>query len=326
MLASAAGAPPKTAVLYDVPVSNNGARCRMILYYKSIPDTEVRILSPADLGGLNSEAYRSANPQGKMPLLILPSGESIPESDTISRYLCTQYAGKGPQLQPTDPLTAARCDKICRLHDSYLAAVQSAMYKAAGSGGVNTFPPFGPFASRRAALAEIGRQLGVLESYADADGPYLLGAAPSAADCAVWPSYLFWEHMLPKFDAQIDGKPVASALQSPRLARWAKHMAEADEVGKRVREEITGALAGWDEKDRWAPIGGAGTRDTADPTLFDKILKKVRDGCDVRMCSRSACNSCVTVTRARRSAASECAHAIARPRVVRPASPAGNPG
>ena len=39
--------------LYDLPVSNNGARVRMLLYYKDVKDVE--IVSPMELGGLRSE-------------------------------------------------------------------------------------------------------------------------------------------------------------------------------------------------------------------------------------------------------------------------------
>jgi len=56
-------AAPSVGTLYDVPVSNNGARCRMILYYKGIGPDEVAIVSPMDLGGLKSEAFLAKNPQ-----------------------------------------------------------------------------------------------------------------------------------------------------------------------------------------------------------------------------------------------------------------------
>lgn len=261
---------PTVGTLYDVPVSNNGARARMVLLYKLVPESEVAVVSPAELGGLKSEAYLAANPQGKMPLLTLGTGESIPESDTIARYLCARFAERGPALQPAEPLAAARSDRICRLHDIYLAPVQTAMYKVAGSGGSQAFPPFGGFGSRAAALDELVRQLRVLETYADEGGPYLLGAEPTLADCTVWPSAVFWAHMLPKFGLEV------LALFGPRLEAWMGQMARADAVGARVHAEITAGLAEWDAKDRWAPILGAGTRDDADPTLFDKILAGVR--------------------------------------------------
>lgn len=44
---------------YDMPVSNNGARCRMIVYYKSL-ESAVEVKSPAELGGLKHEEYECA--------------------------------------------------------------------------------------------------------------------------------------------------------------------------------------------------------------------------------------------------------------------------
>ena len=55
--------------LYDLPVSNNGARVRMLLYYKDVKPDQVAIVSPMELGGLRSEDYLAVNPQGKMPAL-----------------------------------------------------------------------------------------------------------------------------------------------------------------------------------------------------------------------------------------------------------------
>ncbi|KAL1495365.1 hypothetical protein AB1Y20_016734 [Prymnesium parvum] len=42
-----------SVVLYDLPVSNHGARVRLLLYKKSL-EAEVPIASPAELGGLAS--------------------------------------------------------------------------------------------------------------------------------------------------------------------------------------------------------------------------------------------------------------------------------
>ena len=107
--------------LYDIPVSNNGARCRMILYYKEVPVTELAIVSPEAVGGLSSPEYLKLNPHGKMPLLQLASGETFPESDTIARFLCAAFSDRAPQLMPPGALLAARCDRICRHHDLYIA-------------------------------------------------------------------------------------------------------------------------------------------------------------------------------------------------------------
>ena len=55
-------------VLYDVPVSNNGARCRLIILLEAQLEDEFAITNPSEVGGLKSEEYLAMNPQGKMPL------------------------------------------------------------------------------------------------------------------------------------------------------------------------------------------------------------------------------------------------------------------
>jgi glutathione S-transferase len=104
-------------VLYDVPVSNNGARCRIIIYKKGIED-QISIKSPQDIGGLKSAEYLKLNPQGKMPLLVADD-IVLPESDTISRYLLDRFSNSAPSFVPTTLAARARSDLLCRLHDMY---------------------------------------------------------------------------------------------------------------------------------------------------------------------------------------------------------------
>ena len=107
------------SVLYDMPVSNNGARVRMVLKEKGLLDghhiviryrlcytathsfTQSFIHSskkhrpPSDIGGLKSEEYLALNPQGKMPLYVNERGMPIPESDTICQYIIDRYVDVG---------------------------------------------------------------------------------------------------------------------------------------------------------------------------------------------------------------------------------------
>jgi len=252
------------ATLYDLPVSNNGARCRMVLYYKGISEDMVAIRSPMELGGLKSEEFKAISPQGLMPCLHLPSeGIALPESDTIARYLDARFA-ESPRLLPADPLAAAKCNRVCRLHDVYIGAIQGCMYRQP----LADLNPFGRFSSRAEALDSIVEQLANLEEYADEEGPYLCGDAPTLADCTVFPTAVFWMLSLPKFDFAVED------FMGPRLSRWWRHMRETDEVGQRVYAEVNGALAGWESKGRWDSIRGAGLRDEAPDTIFDKILAK----------------------------------------------------
>lgn len=101
MAVAAAAAKP---ILYDVPVSNNGARVRFVFYKKSLTD-QYSIEPPGTIGGLKSEQYLKLNPQGKMPLLVMADGkDSLPESEVIVQYLLDKHRDVGERRVP-----ARRC-------------------------------------------------------------------------------------------------------------------------------------------------------------------------------------------------------------------------
>ena len=279
--------------LYDMPVSNNGARCRIILYTKGLTPAPVRIAPPTELGGgLFSDEYRRVNPTGKMPALTISSSSSsngssssssttttddnsvvdelthLGESDTIARYLLTKYKHVGPSFLPDNP----RSNWIARLHDMYLTTIQGALYKAA--------PPFGTFGTRVDAITEYVKQLQLIESLMiDTDNDdskknhimYLCGKEISLADATLFPSLVFCEHMFPKFECQ---------PQIPsKLLAWYQRLKVKDDACRTVYQEMQQALQSWDAKNRWDSILGAGWRDdnntaTAPATVFDQILAK----------------------------------------------------
>ena len=247
------------ATLYDMPVSNNGARARIIIYKKKISKAEVDIVSPMELGGLKSPEYLKLNPQGKMPLLTVEgSSFAIPESDTICRYLLSTYADVGPSFLPND----AKSNLIARLHDMYLTTIQGCLYKAT--------PPFGIYGTRKDAIDEFRKQMNVIDDLIDADkdGIYLCGSEVSLADATLFPTMTFARHMLPKF-----GIPETEALP-PKISSWYSQLLAGDDVFKTVHDEVLGALMGWDEKGRWDTIPLAGLRDEDPETIFDKIIAK----------------------------------------------------
>ena len=238
--------------LYDLPVSNNGARCRIIIYKKNLSPSQVAIVSPMTLGGLKSPNYLAVNPQGKMPALVCSeTGMDIAESDTICRYLMSSYP-QGPSFQPDNP----KSNLISRLHDMYLTTIQNCMYKAG---------PFGSFGTREDALREYQRQLQVIDDLVDPnDGMYLCGREVSLADATLFPSAVFAVHMLPKFDIK---PPLPS-----KLDKWFNDIKNLEPAFAKVHEEIMGGLQKWEENDRWRPLLGAGWRDTDPDTIFDKLL------------------------------------------------------
>eukprot|EP00814_Leptocylindrus_danicus_P017080 CAMPEP_0116015292 /NCGR_PEP_ID=MMETSP0321-20121206/6755_1 /TAXON_ID=163516 /ORGANISM="Leptocylindrus danicus var. danicus, Strain B650" /LENGTH=355 /DNA_ID=CAMNT_0003485045 /DNA_START=71 /DNA_END=1138 /DNA_ORIENTATION=+ len=240
--------------LYDVPVSNNGARCRLILYKKQMPSDEVQIISPMDLGGLKSAEYLSLNPQGKMPCLSINSDEpsSIPESDTICRYLMSRYANVGPSFLPDN----YKSNLIARLHDMYITTIQGCLYKAA--------PPFGIFMTRSKAIDELKRQLDIIDELVEDEGLYLTGDDVSLGDVSLFPTIVFVKFMFPKFGE--------SALLPTKLEKWYNEVIKNDADFAKVHKEILTALNKWSDGGRWDSIWMAGLRDEENETIFDKII------------------------------------------------------
>jgi len=242
------------STLFDLPVSNNGARCRIILYKKEIPKDEVDIVSPMDLGGLKSPEYLAMNPQGKMPLLSVKNGMNIPESETICRYLLSTYVNQGPSFLPNDP----KSNLISRFHDMYITTIQGCLYKAA--------PPFGPYGTRSDAINEMQKQLKIIDDLIDSnkDGIYLCGKEISLADATLFPTMVFIDSMLPKFGIE-NGIPT-------NLINWFNQIRAKDPVFTRVYDEVKGGVDSWESKGRWDTIWMAGLRDKDPATIFDKLV------------------------------------------------------
>jgi glutathione S-transferase len=206
--------------LYDMPVSNNGARCRIILYKKNLDESEVCVVSPSVIGGLKSAEFLALNPQGKMPTLhCTEAGFSIPESDTICRYLLTEYANIGPSFLPENP----KSNLLCRFHDCYLTTIQGCLYKDR--------PPFGIYGTRKEALAEFRHQLQIIDEMLNDGDDYLCGPDVSLADATIFPTMVFAKHMLPKFGFR-------DALPS-KIDSWFERLKENDSVFKRVYDEVS---------------------------------------------------------------------------------------
>jgi len=233
----AASTNPKKHTLYDVPVSNNGARCRLILYKKQIDSSQVEIVSPTVLeGGLKGSAYTHLNPQQKMPLLTYEEGDdnhsrrvrAIPESDTIARYLLSIYEDKGPSFLPNHVTS----NLLCRFHDTYISPIQGCLYKA--------YPPFGSFGTRSEAIQELKKQLHILDDiikeekdHSSSSGIYLLGSEVSLADATLFPTMIFINYMLPKF-----GNNNQEEILPKRIHDWFHRIQVQDADFAKVYQEV----------------------------------------------------------------------------------------
>lgn len=272
--------PSAVHTLYDMPVSNHGARCRLILYKKKISTQEVKIISPSSLGGLKSPRYLELNPQGKMPLLTLPctshkdnyhtkdtlnptSLTAISESDTICRYFLSHYAHHSPSFLPNDP----KSNFLSRLHDMYITPLQGCLYKHR--------PPFSSFSDRKDALNELMKQLKVLDTiidlYTPEDGIYLCGKEVSLADATIFPTLIFVKTMLPNFEGYDKD---TSTILCNNLHNWYNTVLSQDTHFQKIHKEITTALNSWKDHGRWDTILFSGIRDTHPETIFDQIIAK----------------------------------------------------
>lgn len=205
---------------------------RYLIYAKQLDNT-IDIVSPATLGGLKSPDYLALNPHGKMPLLVLPCGTALPESDTIARYLLDEYAAVGPSFDPGTARERARANLAARTLDTYISPIQGCLYKAMDAG------------ERAAQLAAIDKQLDVLEDIL-AGGPRVCGSEQSLGDAALFPTLVFILDIAPKIYGWAD--PLA---RRPKLAAHWQEMSEADAAGKRVVGEMRDGLKSWWDAKRW---------------------------------------------------------------------------
>jgi glutathione S-transferase len=84
-----------TMRLYDHPASANGYKVRLALAQLEVPCEviDVDIFS----GGSRTPQFVEKNPAGRVPVLQLPSGETLPESNAIVWYLA-----EGTAMLPDD--------------------------------------------------------------------------------------------------------------------------------------------------------------------------------------------------------------------------------
>ena len=231
-------------VLYDIPVSNNGARCRIAIYAKSL-ENAVEIKSPSELGGLKSDEYLALNPYGKMPMLTTGEGETIYESEVILGYLLDKYSSSGPSLRLGTPLERARSALATKVHDTYLQPVQGCMYRKANS------------AQERAdQIKIIDEAMHVLETLCS-PAPFFCGSDSSSPDCALFPTFVFCEFMLEDQFGWAD-----AFYDKPNLRKWYDYLKKGGDgsdavaaAAGRVYDEVFQALKAWEEGGRWEVQG-----------------------------------------------------------------------
>jgi maleylpyruvate isomerase len=93
--------------LYSYFRSSAAYRARIALNLKGLPYEMIAIHLTRDGGQQSSPAFRAVNPQMRVPVIALPSGEVLLQSLAIIEYLDEVYPGE-PRLVPADPLARAQ--------------------------------------------------------------------------------------------------------------------------------------------------------------------------------------------------------------------------
>jgi glutathione S-transferase len=180
-------------------------------------------------GGPRSDDYRSINPIGKIPSLVV-DGVTIPESETICEYIEDSYPE--PSGLPEDALGRATSRTISRIVDLYLAPNVSTLVRQVD-------PATRDQAVVDDAIAAIKKALGYLEHFMG-PGPFAAGDKPTLGDCAAAP-YMMLTKML--VFANFDG------IEDPtegdgRLAVWWNAI-QSDKVCADTVEEYRVAFEGF---------------------------------------------------------------------------------
>jgi glutathione S-transferase len=160
--------------LYDQPASGNCLKCRILLRQLGVPyDTVV-----VDLfrGETRTPEHFARNPDGRVPVLELDDGATIPESGAILLYLA-----EGTPLLPADRLARARVHAWMFFEQNQIeATIASARFLAAAGRDREAPEAFADKVARgRAALETLARGL--------ADGrPFAAGDDYTVADIALY--------------------------------------------------------------------------------------------------------------------------------------------
>jgi glutathione S-transferase len=161
--------------LYDHPASGNCMKARIALGQLEIPYERVTV----DLFARETRTpeHMARNPDGRVPVLELDSGETIPESGAILLHV-----GEGTHLLPDDRLARARVHQWMFFEQNQIEPLLAAARFIVLTGRAERAGPIlDSFVARgRGALAALSRGL------AD-ERPFVAGNGYTVADIALYP-------------------------------------------------------------------------------------------------------------------------------------------
>ncbi|KAK4530325.1 hypothetical protein CCYA_CCYA04G1182 [Cyanidiococcus yangmingshanensis] len=226
----------RTTTLFSVPVSNFSARIRYLIYDNNL---DIKIEPPGPY--LKTPEYRQkVHKYGKFPALILPTGESIWESDVIAEYLIDRYH-LGARYRPETAEKRARARLYARVHDLYLTSHQTVLYR-----------PTNTETEREHGLSQIESHLDILEQMLseDSTGRFAVDKELiTLADMALAPTLAMYAAIMPKWHH----RPIFR--NRPRLERLLDAFRASSEAAGRVITEIEDGIRNWEQSGRFEQMG-----------------------------------------------------------------------
>lgn len=167
--------------LYDYWRSSSSYRLRIALALKGItPDERIFVHLVRNGGEQNGGAFRAVNPQGRVPSVVLDSGDTLIQSPAIIEYL--EETHPEPPLLPRDPVARAKVRAVaaiigCDIHPLHNAALLTYLRKTLGQDD----------AAVSAWIARwIGDGFAAVEALIGVSG-FCFGEAPTLADAYLIP-------------------------------------------------------------------------------------------------------------------------------------------
>ncbi|HEY2677970.1 MAG TPA: glutathione S-transferase family protein [Steroidobacteraceae bacterium] len=175
--------------LYQTYYSPFPTRVRLALYAKGI---DFEIIEPPSLGESSGPkgVFVVGNPMGRVPVLVLDDGRTLPESEVICEYL--EEVFPSPPLLPADPWQRAQVRLLTRLSDIYLVMAMVPLFNMIGKPESDENRPI-----VQTAVRSIVEALSFLDFYIGADG-YAVGRTLTVADGALAPMLILSDEWVPR--------------------------------------------------------------------------------------------------------------------------------
>lgn len=209
--------------LYSVDLSPYAARARISIYAKKLP---IEIVAPPATG-IKSPEYLALNPMGRIPVLVLEDGATLPESETIVEYL--EDAFPDPALRPHGAEARARVRLIARVAELYVMEPVRGLFSQLD-------PTKRDAAAAEAGVEKLSEGLSHLERFMG-EGPYAAGERFTTADCEVCPVMFFVNVVLSGLE-RLD-----IMAEHPRLSAYVSNAKRDPVLGKVMGEMAEGMKA-----------------------------------------------------------------------------------